>query len=969
MTGYEDEDDRPEQLKESQNEPNAAPETEQKSSLEMRFSDTPMVISRRAPVTAPLRPEDAPDIPIYDERQTTDDIGPSDDTPMSVEEWPVAVAAADAPTGEAVGVPVAEVQPPFGTSAPDEDALPEAAPGADLPQPQLHTGWKALVLLVTLGIYLAFLNQQIIYNSPPTGDQPFYLMVTMSIVQDGDLNLANNYANHDEDKFYGLAPHPSNYVGIAAPYPLPPHNGYTPARPPEEQYNFHLPGLSILLIPAWLIGGLFQLWWPATLVFMCIVGALTVLNAFLLAYEVTGKRWVALAVWVPIAFSNPIMTYSYMIFTELTCGLLLIYAFRRLALGWGANEPFRRVLIGLCIGATPWIAWRCVPIVAGLLVYAAVQWWRHYRLTRNDLDAETGRVVPTGTEYLQPSDVAASDTRNLMWGTLWLLVPVGVLGVLLAWHNLFLYGSLSQTSRSNELGDQSLFLWPWQGREALSHFAASIYGLLFDQKFGLLTYAPIYLLAIVGLLFMFRSARKSDRRLLLWMGVVSLPYLFVIFSFFYWNGLWCPPARFLTTFCPLLAAPLAMTLVAANNWIYKAIYGLFTIPGFIFMGAMIADPRNMWPGNSVMDWLAGRDPYAKPPLLGTPIDLNNVLPAVDPLDARTLPNTTFWMSVFVIAVLVVVFVLGLRWQREQRTYGHKPLPYAIQGVAWVVGLSLLSGTWYLANFEYIQHKTQITEVGRWTASVPLEAPHGIAYLDGKVYVADFNTSTIVAFDTATGESRIIANAETTGGVLLHPGNIAVGNDGKLYVLNNGVDAFQAILVISPDGQIERTIQLNNKTTLAIGLDIADDGRIIISDMSGRRVQVYGAEGGPIVADYQGHREIGFDNGSGVAIGPDGTIYAAEMTFKDIQVINSSGQYVKDFELKCAPWFMALTGEWLDVTCPEGGINSINLNSGSIQTAYSTSGVYPIAPTGLTYAPDGTLYVIDRNVLIAYKVEH
>ena len=77
-----------------------------------------------------------------------------------------------------------------------------------------------------------------------------------------------------------------------------------------------------------------------------------------------------------IAFSNPLMTYSYLIFSELPTGLLLIYAFRRLALGWRSNGPMRLLLTGACIGYIPWLAWRCVPIAMGLGAYAAWQWRR-----------------------------------------------------------------------------------------------------------------------------------------------------------------------------------------------------------------------------------------------------------------------------------------------------------------------------------------------------------------------------------------------------------------------------------------------------------------------------------------------------------------------------------------------------------------------------------------------------------------
>jgi hypothetical protein len=342
----------------------------------------------------------------------------------------------------------------------------------------------------------------ILYSSPPTGDQAFYLMITSSLAEDRDINVANNYAQRDYDKFYGLAPRPEGFVGIDAPYPLYPALAQSTARPPEEQYaSHHVPGFPLLLLPSWIVGSWFELWWPATVVFMCLIGALVAVNIFLLAYEATGRLWIALAVWLPMAFSNPVFSYSFMLFTELTAGLLLIYAFRRMSLGWGSNNRIRLFLVGLCIAYIPWLAWRTVLIAIPLLIYALVQWWRHAQNKADGRQATANGDPREAGDSDEPKNPPTRwkerlGLRRIGWGNVlslgWVLVPVAVSGVLLVSLHLFLFGTFLPPNRVPERGDVSPFHWPWQGLEELTRFFTTTFALLLDRRMGLITFAPIF---------------------------------------------------------------------------------------------------------------------------------------------------------------------------------------------------------------------------------------------------------------------------------------------------------------------------------------------------------------------------------------------------------------------------------------------------------------------------------------------
>lgn len=81
-------------------------------------------------------------------------------------------------------------------------------------------------------------------------------------------------------------------------------------------------------------------------------------------------------------------------------------------------------------------------------------------------------------------------------------------------------------------------------------------GLLLDPSYGLLPYAPVFLLALAGVVPLL-SARNADR----WAHAGAIAALVgPVLMFRKWWGGYCPPARFLVPLLPLLAIALAARL-------------------------------------------------------------------------------------------------------------------------------------------------------------------------------------------------------------------------------------------------------------------------------------------------------------------------------------------------------------------------------------------------------------------------
>ncbi|HEX2912939.1 MAG TPA: hypothetical protein VH186_19185 [Chloroflexia bacterium] len=450
--------------------------------------------------------------------------------------------------------------------------------------------WRELFLVWVLStlVLLVFLPNILDKLNPVTGDEPFYLVTAISLLQDHDINEANNYANHDYWQFSPSCQEMSqpdwgmvgeipikNVPGVLAPglrddcdikslplkalSTLPPHNSKGVIRP--GMYTKHGLGLSFLIAPAYALGNR-----PMVVVFIIALTALLGVNLWLLAFEITGKRRVAWITWLIMQFSAPLLCFAFLIFPATPAALFLIYSWRRIRLSvlaqkqgfseWQPNGPFRAFLIGSSLALLPWLHSLYLSLSIMLFLY----WWWGGRSVLRTLWQKVVRKETLAWPAIGPAG----------WSPLavaWLLVPLILSGALFCSYYLYYYGSPLPNTQ-----DHAGFAQP-------TEIPFGLMGLLFDQKYGLLVYCPLYLLALSGLWLLWQ--RKSDpaetnvrRNDLTWIALVSLPYLLIIADYNQWWGEWCPPARYLVPILPLLAVPLAMALTELNGKFFKAFLGV-----------------------------------------------------------------------------------------------------------------------------------------------------------------------------------------------------------------------------------------------------------------------------------------------------------------------------------------------------------------------------------------------------------
>lgn len=431
--------------------------------------------------------------------------------PWLPDRWPLLVAAAGPLRwvigGLALGAVVLRARP----------QLREWWTGSDADWPNRRTAFVVSLLLYGgLGLYATA-------TTGLGGDEPHYLVITHSLLTDGDLQIENNHTRGDYRAFYGGELRP-DYLKRGAN---------------QQIYSIHAPGLPVLLLPGYAAAGR-----TGAVLTVGVLGALAALAVFDLAAAIAGAK-VAWIVWACVALTVPFLPHAWSLYPEMAGAAIVAWA-----MVWAARRapvsPATWIARGICIGWLPWLHTKFSILLAALVIVLA---WGLRREWKN----------------------AAA-----------LLSPIALSGA--AWLAFFyvVYGTLDPQVPYGSYTAQFL---------KLENIPRSLLGLFLDQKFGLIVYAPVYLLVISGL-WVGRSDPQWKR--LTWAGLLT-GMVFVLSSarmYMWWGGS-SAPARFLVPLLPLLVPAMTAgvahaTRAAAPMWLLAA--GASLSVG----GAAIAGTHGWW---------------------------------------------------------------------------------------------------------------------------------------------------------------------------------------------------------------------------------------------------------------------------------------------------------------------------------------------------------------------------------------
>ena len=339
----------------------------------------------------------------------------------------------------------------------------------------------ALFLLLA-AVYVFSIDMRATRGASITGDEPFYLLTTQSLLADGDFDLRNQYDSRSYQSFFDHA------------------DGLWFQSTPQEDGSLlspHNPGLSFLVIPGFALGGL-----VGTQIQLLLLAAATLALAFVLADRLTGHRLISWMVSLGVGLSATAFIYATEIYPEfpaalaLVAGLLLVT--RRSSLGAVDAIWLAAALTAMC-----WLGTKYVPLA--LIVSS-------YFLVKADW---AGRIA--------------------------LLIAGGVSAVLYAGFHLYLFGGLTPYG-NNVVYAQWNTAEILAGHLEFGERFYRVWGIFIDQRFGIGRWAPLLLVAVPGLALLAMS--KGAMRLVL--ALVLGQLLIATFVAVTMMGWWFPGRTMLT---------------------------------------------------------------------------------------------------------------------------------------------------------------------------------------------------------------------------------------------------------------------------------------------------------------------------------------------------------------------------------------------------------------------------------------
>jgi hypothetical protein len=383
----------------------------------------------------------------------------------------------------------------------------------------------------------------------------------------------------------------------------------------------HSSGLPLVIAPVYALGGR-----PACVVFLAVVAAALGLLVRRLARQAGADEDASLVAWAATV-GPPVFFYTHFVYTEVLCAFAIAIALHLLLSSPG---PAGAAVAAMALAALPWLHVKVALVSVTLGVFALVRLRSRARL-------------------------AFALTAAAM-----VIVYLGYFWVIFGRPDPFaLYGSTVPKPMARMTPGRTLL------------------GVFLDGGFGLLVYAPVFVLGLVGLPRLLGRSRRDRWAWGLTAAAVMLPVLA-------WKNWWgfSPPARFLVPLVPVLAVAAAVRVsIRPTSGLARWRWPLVGV-GVALALLMSAEPREMRMINT-------RDgPLMALELLDGEVSLARYLPRLTSRRGAERPPWRPPVAEVRVALVWAAALLAL-FGLDRRARTRERVDRAFRGLVLPVGLLLL----------------------------------------------------------------------------------------------------------------------------------------------------------------------------------------------------------------------------------------------------------------------------------------
>jgi hypothetical protein len=275
-------------------------------------------------------------------------------------------------------------------------------------------------------------------------------------------------------------------------------------------YSIHAPGLPAVIAPVFAFFG-----YAGVVVMLALLNATATGLAWIATWRLTGRADASWFGWATVALTVPFVFEAFTVFPDGLGGSIVMAGVLTMLAGAGASAR-ALACTGAALALLPWLHTRfALPAGALGLMIAA----------RQHASVDRGRRIAA-----------------------FLGVPV-VAGLAWFWFFYAIYGTPNPAA---PYGDYT--------QSSPANVPRGLTGLLLDQQFGILPYAPVYLSALIGFVPLVRRAPRVAGEL----ALIALPYAVATAAYFMWWGGFSAPGRFLTPVLLPLSIPAGVWFASAG---------------------------------------------------------------------------------------------------------------------------------------------------------------------------------------------------------------------------------------------------------------------------------------------------------------------------------------------------------------------------------------------------------------------